>query len=527
MSEVDINDIIMTDISLLNRPTRVAFPVSATKLEELIREAVDRLDDAGLDVRVVICDQGATNRSLASSLGIAAETPFFMHRSKKIYFMYDPPHLLKSLRNNLKVYNFTVRNHSVKWQYVEDLYNFDSSQRIKLAPRLTERHIVLPCFSKMKVKLASQIFSHSVASGISLLKNLGKLPEEAGYTAEFIAEMNDLFDCFNARYTDSVPLRRRMMSTSRHEATLRQSLATMSELKVICGSKVRIHCVSGWQIAISALLGLWDDLRRDGVKFIMTRKLSQDRLENFFARVRRGLGNADNPSCQKFRFSFRHAFLNGLLQPSGSNCEIDPDDFFEDIISFLRSVPAGKSARPCRTQITRANTADHSWAMDLAVANGFRYISGYFARRIFCRCKCKTLESLVKAKTLNLENDTNNFLALKAFKRDKELGGLIAPGDAYHQTISGLETVFVNNISSLLHKPQVCSHLETISRLSLEDTPFHEHDRCCGCFDTWPYFIKLFMTVRIRWEVRERNRNRSTGNKRALKQNAKLRKLGQ
>ena len=231
-------------------------PVAAKKLEELLREALDRLDAAGLDVRLVVCDQGATNRSLASALGISPKTPFFIHHTRKIHFMYDPPHLLKSLRNNLKTYDFNVGGHPVKWEYIEGLYKFDASHRIKLAPRLTERHIVLPCFSKMKVKLASQIFSHSVASGINLLTSLGKLPKDAYHTARFIADINDLFDCFNARYTDSVLLRRRMMDGSTHEDVLRRSLSTMTELKICCDSNTRIHCVTGWQISIGALLGL-------------------------------------------------------------------------------------------------------------------------------------------------------------------------------------------------------------------------------------------------------------------------------
>ena len=440
--------------------------------------------------------------------------------------MYDPPHLLKSLRNNLKVYNFTVRGHVVKWQYVEDLFKFDTTQKIKLAPRLTERHIVLPCFSKMKVKLASQVFSHSVASGISLLTNLGRLPEEAAHTAEFITEVNDLFDCFNGRYTDSVPLRRRLTDCSPHEATLRQSFATLSDLKIMCDSRTRIHCVTGWQISIKALLSIWDDLKLEGIKFLMTRKLNQDRLENFFATVRRGLGNSDNPSCQKFRFAFRHAFVSGILQPAGSNCEIDPDDFFGDVCSFLRSTSAGAPVRLGRPRSSSTGAADHSWAMDLAVANGFRYISGYFARRLLCRCKCDALQSLVTARS-DMEDETNQFLALKAFNTDKELGGLISPSNAYHETLSELETVFVNNIASLIHKPQVCSQLVHICIESQQDTPFHEHDRSCGCFDTWPYFVRLFMTVRIRWEVRERNMKRRTGSKMGGKQNAKLRKVTQ
>lgn len=493
---------------------------------------MDRLHEAGLDVRVVVCDQSATNRSISSNLGISPDKPFFVHKTRKIYFMFDPPHLLKSLRNNLKMYNFRMGKDVVKWQYVEALFKFDMSQKIKLAPRLTEKHILLPCFSKMKVKLASQVFSHSVASAIDLLANLGKLPQEAGITAKFIAEINDLFDCFNSRYTDSVPLRRRMTGSSDHVRILNKTLTTLSELEILCGQGTRIHCVHGWQIAISALLGLWEDLRHEDVKFIMTRRLSQDRLENFFSLVRRGLGSADNPSCQKFRFAFKHAFVSGLLKPRGTNCEIDPDNFYGDICRLLNTsssrtpVRAGSSSglTGARKQIT---ALDHSWALDLAVANGFTYISGYFARRMLVRCKCDVLEGLLTTKNVNLENETNQFLALKAFKSDKELGGLLAPGDAYYRTISDLETIFVSNITSLFHKPQVSSQLADICALLSPHTPFHEHDRCCGCFNTWQYFTRLFMTVRVRWEVREWNRRKFAGKTRCFKQNAKLRKLGQ
>ena len=34
-----------------------------------------------------------------------------------------------------------------------------------MAPKLTERHIYLPPFTNMRVKLATQVFSHSVAAG--------------------------------------------------------------------------------------------------------------------------------------------------------------------------------------------------------------------------------------------------------------------------------------------------------------------------------------------------------------------------
>ena len=233
-----------------------------------------------------------------------------------------------------------------------------------------------------------------------------------------------------------------------------------------------------------------------------------------------------NPSCQKLRFSFRHAFVSGILQPAGTNCEIDPDDFFGDICSFLRS--KGTSARPNSAQTHRSMAVDHSWAMDLAVANGFKYISGYFARRMLTRYKCDNLEKILTTGEISKNCNTNSFIALKAFK-NTEGHGLIVPSDGYHQTITDLETVFSDNIDSLFYRPKVCFNLESMSKSSVHDTPFHEHDRCCGCSDTWSHFIKLFMTVRIKWEVRERNRNRRSNkrNQACPKQNAKMRKLSQ
>ena len=50
--------------------------------------------------------------------------------------------------------------------------------------RLTERHITLPAFSSMKVSLAAQVLSHSVAAGITTLCMISdKLDSEAIHTA--------------------------------------------------------------------------------------------------------------------------------------------------------------------------------------------------------------------------------------------------------------------------------------------------------------------------------------------------------
>ena len=53
----------------------------------------------------------------------------------------------------------------MSWKHLEDFYLQDKRNVIRMAPKLTERHIHLPPFTNMSVKLATQVFSHSVAAG--------------------------------------------------------------------------------------------------------------------------------------------------------------------------------------------------------------------------------------------------------------------------------------------------------------------------------------------------------------------------
>ena len=67
-----------------------------------------------------------------------------------------------------------------------------------MAPKLKDKHIILPPFSTMRVNLAVQVLSHSVAVGINTLCALKHLPDEASATAEFIETFDQLFNAFNS-----------------------------------------------------------------------------------------------------------------------------------------------------------------------------------------------------------------------------------------------------------------------------------------------------------------------------------------
>ena len=80
------------------------------------------------------------------------------------------------------------------WRHIFRLAQDELARDIKLVPKLSMNHVDLNPFSKMNVKLATQVLSQSVSN--ILFKYY---PDETHGTAEFCAKMNKCFDCTNVR----------------------------------------------------------------------------------------------------------------------------------------------------------------------------------------------------------------------------------------------------------------------------------------------------------------------------------------
>ena len=89
------------------------------ELESIMKGAIDRVESIGLNVVAVLSDMGSNFHSLALHLNIAPEHPWFIHNDKKYFVMFDPPHLIKSVRNNLMKYSFRFGQHVATWKDIE------------------------------------------------------------------------------------------------------------------------------------------------------------------------------------------------------------------------------------------------------------------------------------------------------------------------------------------------------------------------------------------------------------------------
>ncbi|GFO06525.1 transposable element p transposase [Plakobranchus ocellatus] len=173
-------------------------PIDSIVLKQLLFDCLDKLHEIGLNVKCVIADQGSNNQKLFSKLlHIDKDRPYFMYNSRKYFVLYDPPHLIKNIRNNLQSSGFTVDGNNILWQNIVDFYELDIQSNLRLAPKLTKNHIYLPPFSKLRVKYATQVLYHSVAAGLSFVGTLKNDPNLIA-TANFIDRFDKLFNVFNS-----------------------------------------------------------------------------------------------------------------------------------------------------------------------------------------------------------------------------------------------------------------------------------------------------------------------------------------
>ena len=131
-------------------------PVCAKLLKPLLFDVIKDLYSIGVYLRIIVCDQGSNNCSLFKQLGITEQQPFFFCENNKGFAMYEPQHLLKSVRNNLKKHGFSVGDKLIQWDHIAKFYESDSKLPIRMAPKLTKKHIEIPAFSQLRVHLAAQ-----------------------------------------------------------------------------------------------------------------------------------------------------------------------------------------------------------------------------------------------------------------------------------------------------------------------------------------------------------------------------------
>ena len=167
--------------------------LTAETQAQLVLHCLEEIADLGFVVHTLTMDRLASNRSMATILGcnMAIETlrPYFCipGREDRVYLVFDACHMVKLVRNLLQAFQ-TIKSPDgvVMWDYIKDLNNTQEDLGLRFANKLSRRHTEFHQ-QKMKVSLAVQTLSNSVAAAIQTLEELGVTKFQGSRpTVEFI-----------------------------------------------------------------------------------------------------------------------------------------------------------------------------------------------------------------------------------------------------------------------------------------------------------------------------------------------------
>lgn len=383
----------------------IYYDFDVTMTSELLKSIISAVEDCGIHVVAVTCDMGGKNSKVWKELGVNIEKTFFFNpvTNDKVWVFCDIPHLLKLLRNHFLDEGLILPDGTqLSKETIENLLQLQTGD-LNITHHINEAHLNVSGRSRQNVRMASQLFSNRTAQAIKYMLN--KKQE-----SNFVKLVNDTFDVLNSRMPrdQKTPLRSGYgMEERSQENTLKRFLEVIPSVRV--GSrKSMLPFQKGFIISINSLLGLYQQMKtKHDVTYILTSRLNQDCIENFFSRIR-GLGAFyNNPTPFEVRNRIRLLLLTGnmgdiplsvgasVAEEAGSHSTGVLDATFnnnseEDFMNFVTNelcidivetpaVPPTTNSDPEETELLNEEISNRCSSDSDVPQDALKYLAGYVA----------------------------------------------------------------------------------------------------------------------------------------------------
>lgn len=149
-------------------------------MAQIIKSRILELIKIGFHHVCITCAQGTANRKMFSIFNVTPDKPYTIIEKKKMYLIYDVPHLFKSIRNNLLNGNILVKTSectkTIRFYNVKKTFEIDkTSITTRAMCKIGEQHINPNSWQKMSCKIAIQTFSNSVSAATWQLRSITTL----------------------------------------------------------------------------------------------------------------------------------------------------------------------------------------------------------------------------------------------------------------------------------------------------------------------------------------------------------------
>lgn len=226
-------------------------------------------------------------------------------------------------------------------------------------------------------------------------------------------------------------------------------------------------------------------MNQKGFKFLVTRNLNQDPVENFFGNIRsHGVRNI-NPTCQAFVNSFKTLIVNNFhtTHSPNFNCE---DDTSGEALSSLRNFLACDQSKSQKADCNEPDLHNFSFkpSSDLALFT-HTYIAGYIAKQIF-----RKIGSCQKCRT-ELVTNTSTYQQTLINARAYTSKALLRPHTNFVEVFTKCNEILHHFLPTLCHEDRVKEKI-LITVDKLVNNIFH-----CQKHNIFRTFVNLFVNFYI------------------------------
>lgn len=441
-------------------------PTRGTVLAQLIMKAIVHLEDAGVYVDAIVCDGAATNRRMWKEFNISGNLQntryAFVHPfddNRKVFVFSDAPHLIKCVRNRLLAQKaLKLSGEQILWAHYDKLYVADTNDPgyLRVCPKLSFSHLNPTTTEKMRVKLATQLFSRSVTDGLEYYSKRGILGlENVKGTVKFTLMFNDLFDALNRSFPAEG-----IKAGSRDIEILHAFLRRLDtwEREVYSG-KIQKNAFltestsEGLRVTVQSTLALTTYLLEEcEFKYVLTSKFNQDVLERFFGTIRQVGGQNDHPSMPTFLQLYNMLTIYSLVKPPKfGNCKVQDDGNEQRVLSLsdLKSYFSSNQLKDTKleelkkkldglveSEMKCEKVLDHDYTRPEQADCIIYYVTGYLCRKLLKSTSCEECRrGLVLSDSISDRPEA-------ALVNLKTRGRLLHPATHIFQMLERAEAVF-------------------------------------------------------------------------------------
>ena len=157
-----------------------------------------------------------------------------------------------------------------------------------------------------------------------------------------------------------------------------QDLLSRMHFKTSKGNLGKKQFQAGIAVAIRSTIDLYNELKSQGVQYLLTTRVNQDCLENLFSTVRFVGGNDCHPSAKDFATRIRNICLTKNIDLVINKTPVEMSDQDEFISSSLIDCAVGQVQGVCSTP---TELDDRFELVQCDSNQGHDYVAGYITEK--------------------------------------------------------------------------------------------------------------------------------------------------